>query len=89
METTLQIFNHKRRQVCLRLDGGFGTDSNFNWALKRGYQLIAKGKSGRRAGAWGRQVSEWLELQPSKRWVAMSPKQLQFCIQNEQSLNVG
>ena len=79
LETTLRLSPQQRPQTCLRLDGGFGTDDNLNWALWRGYGLMAKSKAGRRAGAWGRRVQHWQELQADQRWVAVAPEQLQFC----------
>lgn len=78
LETTLQLSPSQRQQTCLRLDGGFGTDANLNWLLKRGYGLIAKTKAGRRAGAWGRRVQAWQELPPGQRWIALAPQQLQY-----------
>jgi len=68
----------QRRNVLLRLDGGFGSDDNLAWTLARGYQLIAKGYSGKRAAAFGRQVEQWTEIRPGERWVARSPVQLAF-----------
>jgi hypothetical protein len=78
LETALQLSPSQRQQTCLRLDGGFGTDANLNWLLKRGYGLIAKTKAGRRAGAWGRRVQDWQELPPGQRWIALAPQQLQY-----------
>jgi hypothetical protein len=80
MEDVLGIDAPKRARVCLRLDGGFGTDANLEWLLGMRYQTVSKGNSGRRAGAWGRQVTEWQELEAGHRWVALPPKQLQFCV---------
>lgn len=79
LESVLQLSPQQRQQTCLRLDGGFGTDVNLNWALQRGYGLIAKSKAGRRAGAWGRRVQDWQELPSGQRWIALAPQQLQFC----------
>jgi len=79
LESDLPLSSPQRKQTCLRLDGGFGTDANLNWALQRGYGLIAKNKAGRRAGAWGRRVQDWQELPPGQRWIALAPQQLQFC----------
>ena len=79
LESVLQLGPRQRQQTCLRLEGGFGTDTNLNWALQRGYGLIAKNKGGRRAGAWGRRVQTWQELPPGQRWIALAPQQLQFC----------
>ena len=80
LEAMLPLTPAQRRQVCLRIDGGFGTDPNINWCLQRNYQVVAKGTSGRRAGAWGRQVTEWQVVLPDQRWIALSPRQHQFCV---------
>ena len=80
MESTLRISAWQRPFVCLRLDGGFGTDENLNWCLQRQYQLVAKGKSGKRANAWARQVRDWHETLPNRRWIALSVKQHEFCV---------
>lgn len=65
--------------MILRTDGGFGTDDNLEWALRQGYQLCAKGFSGKRAGMVGRRVIDWITLEPDYRWAALSPLQLSFC----------
>lgn len=80
LERVLRIGPAERPHVCLRLDGGFGTDDNLDWALRRRYQVVAKNNSGRRAGAWGKQVQEWQEIQAGRRWVGMPAQQLQFCM---------
>ncbi len=79
-ERVLHVTALDRSHLWLRLDAGFGTDANLNWVLHQGYQLIAKNNSGRRAGAWGQRVSEWQEVKPGHRWVALPPDQLQFCV---------
>jgi hypothetical protein len=79
-ERVLHITALDRQYLWLRLDAGFGTDDNLNWALRQGYQLIAKNNSGRRAGAWGQRVTEWQEVKPGHRWVALPPDQLRFCV---------
>jgi hypothetical protein len=76
LETALNLPPWQRQCLCLRLDGGFGTDANLNWALRQGYGLVAKNKGGRRAGAWGRRAQDWTELEPDQRWVALAPEQL-------------
>jgi len=78
MEQALRITPNRRRQTLLRLDGGFGTDDNLAWGLHQGYEICAKGFSGKRAGAWGKEVQDWLELVPDQRWAALSPHQLTF-----------
>lgn len=78
LEQVLYLKPQQRQQTLIRLDGGFGTDDNLGWLLQQGYRLCAKGFSGKRAGAWGREVQEWLELSPNCRWAALSPHQLAF-----------
>lgn len=80
LERVLVLRPEDRQRVCLRMDAGFGTDHNLNWVLAQGYQLCAKNNSGRRAGAWGAQVPNWLEVDPGHRWVAIPPQQLHFCV---------
>jgi hypothetical protein len=48
-----------RRCIRLRLDGGFGTDENINFALSRGYHLLAKIYSGNRARKLAASVENW------------------------------
>jgi hypothetical protein len=45
--------------VVWRLDGGAGSDEQVHWLLERGYHVIAKGMSNRRAGALAKQVTRW------------------------------
>jgi len=49
-----------RRGIRLRLDGGFGTDENINFALSRGYQLLVKMYSGNRARKLAESVENWV-----------------------------
>ena len=79
LETTLNLNWWHRKRTCIRIDAGFGTDSNLDWLLKQGYQVVAKNQSGRRAGAWGRRVEQWTVLVPDRRWVALPEQQIQFC----------
>lgn len=69
----------QRQQTCIRIDAGFGTDAKLEWLLKHEYQVIAKSHSGTRAGIWGKHITDWIELDPDRRWVALSPQQLSFC----------
>ena len=41
-ETHLGWTRERRRQIVLRMDGGFGTTEVLNWVLSRGYQVVAK-----------------------------------------------
>ena len=52
----------KRRRVCLRLDGGFGTEKNINHALWKGYQLLGKMFSGNRAKVLAQSVQQWVSV---------------------------
>ena len=52
----------QRTWIRLRLDGGFGTDANINYALWRGYQLLAKVYSGKRAKKLAQSVTQWVEM---------------------------
>ena len=48
-----------RSRIRLRLDGGFGTDENINFALSRGYHLLVKMYSGNRARKLAESVDNW------------------------------
>ena len=62
MEQALSLdTKDKRQRVCLRLDGGFGTDRNINHALWKGYQLLAKMFSGNRAKVLAKSVQQWVD----------------------------
>jgi hypothetical protein len=58
-ETALELSEQQRRRTVLRFDGGSGSDEQFRWLLARGYHLLGKGLSGRRAKALARQVQRW------------------------------
>jgi hypothetical protein len=76
VEHLLQMHErHQRNHVLIRLDAGFGTDPNINWLLHRGYQVLSKGKSGKRAAAFARQVHQWHRLDEGK-WIAPAPPHL-------------
>ncbi|HSF29370.1 MAG TPA: hypothetical protein VLK82_02705 [Candidatus Tectomicrobia bacterium] len=66
------------RRTILRLDGGFGTEANLEWALWHGYQGLAKGYRGQRAKAFARAVPQWDELRPGARWMALAPVPLRY-----------
>ena len=60
MEVTLKLDTQaKRRQIQLRLDAGFGTDANINFALWRDYQILVKVYSWKRANALAQSVDKW------------------------------
>jgi hypothetical protein len=58
-EIALDLQDERRKRTIYRLDGGSGSDENLCWLLKRGYHIIAKGFSGKRANALARQVARW------------------------------
>ena len=73
VEQLLQILDRQqRRHVLIRLDAGFGTDENINWLLHRGYHVLSKGYSGKRAAAFARCVWQWQQLDTYK-WIAPAP----------------
>lgn len=58
-ESSLELGELQRNRTVWRLDGGAGTDTHFQWLLDRGYHVIAKGLSNRRAGALAKRVRRW------------------------------
>jgi hypothetical protein len=58
-ETALDLSPTQRKRTVWRLDGGAGSDEQISWLLQRGYQVVAKGMSNRRAEALARQVRRW------------------------------
>ena len=73
----------KRQQILLRLDAGFGTDSNINFALWRDYHLLVKIYSGKRAKKLAKSVSEWVavpsEADNTKREAGFVKKTHRYC----------
>jgi hypothetical protein len=75
-EALLQINDrHQRGGVFIRLDAGFGNDQNINWLLHRGYQVLSKHKSSKRASLLASQVDQWHPL-GDRKWIAEIPKPL-------------
>lgn len=58
-ETALELTPAQRRRTVWRIDGGAGSDEQLCWLLERGYHVVAKGLSNRRAEALARQVCRW------------------------------
>ncbi len=58
-ENALELALKQRRRTVWRLDGGAGSDDQIRWLLDRGYHVLAKGISNRRAGALAKQVTRW------------------------------
>lgn len=63
----------KRKRTLIRLDGGFGTDENINWLIWSGYEFIAKGYGGTRAGKLASGVPEegWKEGPTKGQWLGV------------------
>ena len=83
----------KRKLVRLRLDAGFGTDENLNYALFRGYQVLAKMFSGNRARVLAQSVQQWVDAptqtqrskeQPATRPVGWVEKSHRYMRQSRQ-----
>lgn len=70
MEILLGLPLEKKHRTVVRIDGGFGTDANLNRVLWRGYPVLAKAYSGKRAQAYARRVESWQTLRPQQRWIA-------------------
>jgi hypothetical protein len=76
VEALLQIKDrHHRGGVLIRLDAGFGNDQNINWLLHRGYQVLCKHKSSKRASLIASQIDEWHPLD-DRKWIAEASKLL-------------
>lgn len=59
VESSFELASEQRKRTLYRLDGGSGTDGNFRWLLAKGYQLLGKGFSGKRAKMLAARVSRW------------------------------
>lgn len=77
-EEFLGLTPDQRQRIIWRTDGGFGSDANLHWLINRGYHILAKGFSWKRALAWAGRVRDWVEVQPGQRWLAWAPEQLDF-----------
>ena len=94
MEKRLSLTSKSTRsRVRLRLDGGFGTDSNINFALSGGYQLLVKMYSGNRARKLAMSVDSWQDAkttgqqtngQPATRQVAWLLTPHRYCRKTRQ-----
>jgi hypothetical protein len=75
-EEFLYITPDQRHRIIWRVDGGFGSDANLRWLIERDYHIVAKGFPWKRAAAWARRVTHWVEIRPGQRWIAWAPYQL-------------
>lgn len=58
LEQLYQWKRSLRRHICWRLDSGYGSDAKVSWMMRRGYRLLAKGLSNKRAAKWAQSVPE-------------------------------
>ncbi len=59
-EQTLELDAAKRPRTLIRSDAGAGSVADSNWLLFRGYHVLAKDYSTKRAAARAAQVSDWI-----------------------------
>ena len=63
IEQSLQLKDKTKRQsIKLRLDVGFGTDKNINFALWRGYQILVKVYSWKQVNKLVKSVKHWIAV---------------------------
>jgi hypothetical protein len=58
-EQTLGWEEAQRARVIVRVDGGGGSQEDINWVLGRGYVVLAKEYSAKRAAKLAKQVGRW------------------------------
>lgn len=58
-ENALELALNQRKRTVLRIDGGGGSDAHLRWMLGRGYQVMVKGMSNKRAKALSKRVQRW------------------------------
>jgi hypothetical protein len=75
-ESSLELVDHQRQRVVWRFDGGAGSDQQVRWLLSRGYHLVGKGLSNRRAQALARQVCRWDRYQDY--WLGSVPAPIDY-----------
>jgi hypothetical protein len=66
------VERRQRSQVLIRVEAGFGSDAKINWLWPRGYHILSKGYSRKRAVAFARHVRHWQRLDRGK-WMAPAP----------------
>jgi hypothetical protein len=68
VESSFELTPEMRKRTLYRLDGGSGTDENLRQLLAKGYQLLGKGFSGKRAKTLAAHVSRW-DAYDDKSWL--------------------
>lgn len=76
-EERLRLAPTRRHKIVWRLDGGFGSDKNIGYLVDRGYHVLAKGASNRRAGKLATQVKRWRAVRADK-FVGCVPTPVSF-----------
>lgn len=76
-ETALDLSPEQRKRTVWRMDGGSGADDELRWLLERGYQVMAKGYSNRRAEALATQVGRWDPYQDNT-WLGEVPPPVDY-----------
>ena len=69
LEKQYGITETQRKKITLRIDSGYGSDQTITWLGQRGYKVLAKGTSSRRAAAIGRSIN------PKRKWIRISSDQ--------------
>jgi hypothetical protein len=73
-EQTLELDEAQRQRTLVRIDAGAGSVADSNWLLFRGYHVLAKDYSTKRASMLAAQVSEWfLDPHDPERQVGLVP----------------
>ena len=73
-EATLELDAAKRARTLLRIDAGAGSVADINWLLFRGYHVLAKDYSTKRARVLAAQVSDWIvDPRDPERQVGLVP----------------
>ena len=77
VESSLELTNEQRKRTLYRLDGGSGTDDKLCWLLDRGYHVLGKGYSGKRAHALAREVTRW-DAYDASSWLGTVASPIDF-----------
>lgn len=73
MSEVLKFATHQKQRTIVRSDTGFGSDHNVNYALGADWQVLTKGKGGKRPAFFAAKIADedWQLLSP-KRWGAVA-----------------
>jgi hypothetical protein len=73
-EQTLALKAAQRERTLIRIDAGAGSVSDINWLLFRGYHVLAKDYSTKRAAHLAAQVTDWIgDPQDPARQIGVAP----------------